>query len=145
MRLSIVSIAALALAACSQSEDAATPEVADTTAVPTPAPSSETEANSVPAAFLGVWDYVKGTCDPASDLRIEIKPQAIEFYESHGDITRVAVESPDAVVLDLAMEGEGETWTMQRRFTLSNGGETLTPTGFEDEQFEPMPLKRCKS
>lgn len=145
MRLSIVSIAALALLACSQGEDATPPEAGKTTEAPAPAPSSPAAVQTVPAAFLGVWDYVKGTCDPASDLRIEIKPAAIEFYESHGDITRIAVESPEAVVLDLAMEGEGEKWTMQRRLTLSNDGEMLTPTGIEDDGFEPMPLKRCPS
>jgi hypothetical protein len=132
----------MALSACSQSEKAAAPEATPTTSAAIPAPS---QAGKVPAAFLGVWDYVKGSCEPASDLRIEIKPDAIEFYEAHGDITKVNVESPDTVVLDLAMDGEGEQWAMSRRFTLSNGGETLTPTGMGEEKFEPMPLKRCKS
>lgn len=143
MRPSIVSLTALALTACSQRENSAAPEAAETPSAPAPATSAM--AGIVPAPFLGVWEYVKGTCDSASDLRIEIKPNAIEFYESHGDITKVTVESPQAVVLDLAMDGEGETWTMSRRFILSKGGETLTPTGMDDEDFEPMPLKRCKS
>ena len=143
MRLHILPIVALAVSACSQEQQAATPEVTGSTAAP--APMASVRADVVPPAFLGIWDFVEGSCDPASDLRIEIKPRSIEFYESHGDITNVTVESPEAVVLDLAMEGEGESWTMRRRFTLSNGGETLTPTGFEDEKFEPMPLRRCKS
>lgn len=143
MRLHIVPILALAVCACSQEQQAAAPDTADATEAP--AATASGKAGAMPAAFLGVWDFVEGNCEPASDLRIEIKPRSIEFYESHGDIQSVTVESPDVVVLDLAMEGEGETWTMRRRFTLSNGGETLTPTGFEDETFEPMPLKRCPS
>ena len=142
MRRFIVTLAALALSACSQSEEAAAPEATPTSSAANPAPA---QADKVPAAFLGVWDYVRGSCDPASDLRIEIKPDAIEFYEAHGNITKIIVESPETVVLDLAMDGEGEQWTMARRFSLSNGGETLTPTGMDDEGFEPMPLKRCES
>jgi len=41
------------------------------------------------------------------------------------------------------MQGEGEKWTMQRRFTLSNGDRTLTAEATDGEKLEPMPLKRC--
>ena len=144
MRLSILPLAALALAACSQSDD--TP-AAEETAAPARATPSATPvaANTVPEAFRGVWDFVDGTCNPASDLRVAIEERAFEFYESHGEVTGVTVESPTSIVVDLAMEGEGETWTMRRRFTLSNGGARLMPAAVDGEDFEPMPLKRCQS
>ena len=90
------------------------------------------------------WDYVEGSCDPASDMRVEIGPKTMQFYESHGDVTGVEVGSPQDIVVSLAMEGEGETWDMARRFTLSDDGRTLTPAPVGEERFEPMPLKKCE-
>ncbi len=144
MRRSTLSLTLLALAACSQSE----PEPAETatvapkqTSTPTAAPLPRVAV--MPDRFHGIWDYEKGTCDPASDLRVEIAERGITFYESHGAVTGLTVESPEAVVVDLAMEGEGEKWTIRRRFTLSNDDQTLTPEAVGEEPFEPMPLKRC--
>ena len=142
---------ALALSACSDTGEQPTEPAASETAMPVepdggigdgagPPPGA---ADTIPAAFLGVWDYIEGTCNPASDLRIEIKPESMHFYESIGEVTGVEVEGADRIVVSLAMEGEGEKWEMSRAFTLSQGGERLTPTAIGDEQFEPMPLKRC--
>ena len=102
-------------------------------------------SDDIPEAFRGIWDYVEGTCDPASDLRIEIAPKSIAFYESRGEVTRVEVDNPDRIVVSLAMEGEGEKWEMARQFTLSENATILTPRSVNEEQFEPMPLKRCDS
>ncbi|HAN88805.1 MAG TPA: hypothetical protein DCQ48_05640, partial [Erythrobacter sp.] len=99
---------------------------------------------TIPAAFRGVWDYVEGSCDPASDLRVEIGPETMQFYESFGEVTRIEVAGPQDIVVSLAMEGEGETWEMARRFTLSDDGRRLTPAAVGDDQFEPMPLKKCE-
>lgn len=90
--------------------------------MPTAAPSAATLA-AIPAAFLGVWDAETGSCDPASDLRLEIAAQTIGFYESQGTVNRV-VRNPDGwTVADLAMEGEGETWDMTMSLRLSGEGE----------------------
>ena len=108
---------------------------------PPPTPSAQLAV--IPDRFQGIWDAETGSCDPSSDMRVEIAERGITFYESHGAVTALTVESPEAIVADLAMQGEGETWTMRRRFTLSNGDRTLMPEAVGDEQFEPMPLKRC--
>ena len=79
-----------------------------------------------------------------SDLRIEIRPESIGFYESLGELTAIDIASPDDITVTLAMEGEGETWDMQRRFVLSDDGATLTPQPVGEENFEPMPLKKCE-
>jgi len=144
---------ALLAAACSGgSDDAAEPEPAETM-MPVEAdggigdgagPPEPVVAETIPAAFRGVWDYVEGSCDPASDLRVEIGPETMQFYESHGDVTRIEVGSPQDIVVSLAMEGEGETWEMARRFTLTDGGRTLTSAPVGEEQFDPMPLKKCE-
>ena len=141
----------LVLAACEgepQQEAPAAPEpAASPTALPTD-PSAPSPAAAIPARFLGVWDAETGTCNPASDLRLEIAPTIIGFYESQGTLTRIA-ESPDgAATLDLAMEGEGDTWdmTMTINLTGTDAAERLE-IQHKAEPGEPAPkplrLKRC--
>jgi hypothetical protein len=151
MKHLLLPLAVLALAACSQGADEA-PAPEETMMPVEPdggigdgaGPPGAALADTIPAAFLGVWDYVEGTCDPASDLRVEIEPESMQFYESYGAVTRVEIASPQRILVNLAMEGEGETWQMERAFTLSDDGKTLTPTSPGDDQFEPMPLKKCE-
>ena len=141
------------LAACSgASDDAAAPEPAETMMPVEPdggigdgaGPPEGLGTPAIPAPFHGVWDYVDGSCAPESDLRIEIRPESIGFYESLGELTAIDIASPDDITVTLAMEGEGETWDMQRRFVLSDDGATLTPQPVGEENFEPMPLKKCE-
>ena len=144
--------ASLALAACSAEPGEPAEPTPDETMLPVEpdggigdgAGPLQVEPDTIPAAFLGVWDYVEGTCNPASDLRVEITPRGMQFYESYGEVTRVEVDSPQRIVVSLAMEGEGEKWQMTRRFTLSEDETTLTPSAVDEEQFEPMPLKKCE-
>lgn len=145
-----VGLAALVVSGCSR-EDAAKSSAYGTAREPrrpdaprpTPVPIETARTGEIPEAFHGVWDYVKGSCDPASDLRMDIGARAIEFYESHGTVTAVEDATADAVTVTLAMEGEGETWETKERFTLSDGGKTLTPRMVADQAGAPMPLKRC--
>lgn len=140
------------LAACSGNS---APSVEDTSKTGSPAsspvsagatskPARPMVQEEIPAAFLGVWDALTGTCDPASDLRMEIGPRAIGYYESHGEVTRVEVDNPSRIVVSLAMEGEGEKWQMAQMLTLSEGGRRLTPAAVSEEaETERLPLKRC--
>lgn len=151
---------AVALAACSDGNPAPAPGIADETDPPTmvpvepdggigigagpPEPSLPNVADTIPASFRGFWDYVEGNCAAASDLRLEIGAREIEFYESLGKVTSVAVESPQSIVVKLAMAGEGETWTVTTRYLLSENGTVLTPQETEaNPQYKPMPRKRC--
>ena len=133
---------ALALAACSQ-EAAAPTQSAEPAATPS-ASMSPRQASLIPERFLGIWDARGGNCDPNSDLRVEIAERGVTFYESHGAVTRVTVESPASVVVDLAMQGEGETWTVKRRFTLSEDGRSMTPAAVDGDQQALIPRQRCK-
>ena len=111
---------------------------------PQPANTSE-EVTAIPAQFLGVWDSVEGNCRAASDLRMDVRPREIEFYESLGTVEKVTVESPQAALITLDMAGEGETWQVTNRFVLSEGGARLVaePVGESDGNYKPMPLKKC--
>jgi hypothetical protein len=102
-------------------------------------------ANTIPARFHGVWDYVQGTCDPASDMRMEISGTEIIYYESAGTITGTRTEG-DAVIVTLAMEGEGETWQQETRFMLTGEGADQrleTSDGEGPRTVDEYPRKRC--
>ncbi|MGB3710539.1 MAG: hypothetical protein WA985_02505 [Erythrobacter sp.] len=99
-------------------------------------------AGGIPRRFHGVWDYAQGTCDPASDLRVEIEDDRITFYESLGEVDEVTVRSASEVAVELDMEGEGESWENTLLLTLSDDGETLTPRN-ADGSDNPMPRTRC--
>ena len=131
---------AVLLAACSGGADEAdAPDPAETMMPVEPdggigdgaGPPGPVVAETIPAAFRGVWDYVEGSCDPASDMRVEIGPKTMQFYESHGDVTGVEVGSP-------------QVSPEVRHGATSDDGRTLTPAPVGEERFEPMPLKKCE-
>ncbi|MCL9998577.1 MAG: hypothetical protein NBV68_04290 [Erythrobacter sp.] len=140
----------LALAACggAQQDAPAAPEpVASPAALPTEPPAPATAAAAIPARFLGVWDAETGTCDPASDLRLDITPRAIGFYESLGTVTAMTESKDGSVVITLAMEGEGEKWdqTIKLELIRSDGAEWLLslPGPDSDVVLRPIRHKRC--
>ncbi len=152
-----VALPLLALAACG-SETAEPPAApasaevvtADTEGTPADAPPAtapDGTLTAIPAKFHGVWDAESGTCDPASDLRLEIGPDTIGFYESQGTV-RQTVETVDGqTVIALAMEGEGEEWDQTLRLELRGSGEAerlLSWSGDDsDAARSPIPLKHC--
>ena len=153
----IFALPMLALAACGGEPQQDTPDPATTAAaMPEPAASPEPTlaANTIPARFHGVWDAETGTCDPASDLRLEIGAQTIGFYESQGTVTAADASDPDVVSIQLAMEGEGDKWTQAMDLALEGEGAdaVLYVRHQPDEQdmekgMAPggvaLPLKRC--
>jgi len=154
MRLPLLALA-LTIAACGgepQQEAAATGGGA-TTAPAVPASSSAAPdaqvANSIPARFLGVWDSENGTCDPASDQRLEIAANTIGFYESLGALRSVTGGESGPVTLALAMEGEGDTWDSVIKLELTGSGDgerlLLLPDPEGDVLLRPLRLKRCPS
>lgn len=153
----LLPLALFALGACGSEPDAPAPEPAETAmpvepdggigdGAPPPGDAVDTAlANRIPPRFQGVWDHVEGSCDPASDLRMEISGSEILFYESVGMVTDVAEEGDD-VVVTLAMEGEGETWEQKTRLSLagSGSGERLeTSDGEGPKEVDEYPSKRC--
>ncbi|MFL0355688.1 hypothetical protein ACI5KX_04345 [Erythrobacter sp. GH1-10] len=111
-------------------------------------PPGDAEAiasNTIPVRFHGAWDYEGGTCDDASDMRMEISGSEILFYESIGQVTAVKAEGDD-IVATLDMEGEGETWKQSTRLSLrgSGDGERLHSSDGElPKKEDEYPSKRC--
>lgn len=113
---------------------------------PSPAATPETPAplSSIPAEFLGVWDAETGTCSRESDLRLEISPQEIVFYESFGQVVTVKRIGDATVEIALAMQGEGQTWSNTERLTVSGDGQILTLAPVLGETAsDTIPRKKC--
>ncbi|MEO1220900.1 MAG: hypothetical protein AAFY42_06060 [Pseudomonadota bacterium] len=101
----------------------------------------------IPVRFHGVWDYENGTCARESDLRVEIGPREIRFYESIGLVSGIGQDGDDARPF-LVMEGEGEQWMQDTRLSLVDTpeGERLFISDAEKpEQARELPRKRCAS
>jgi hypothetical protein len=153
MRISHLAIALAAmavLAACGQPAADPAPEAPAASPLPAgtegaPALDPAIAKGEIPARFHGVWDAVTGTCDPASDLRVEIAARRITFYESVGDVSGMGSEGDDAIA-DLVMEGEGETWVQPTRLALeaTPDGERLRLSDALKPEDPADPLrKRC--
>ncbi len=103
-------------------------------------------SSAIPARYLGVWDYEGGTCAPESDLRMAITPREIVFYESIGTVSGVRQENDDAII-DLAMEGEGDTWSSSLRLSMVGEGDALrlhTSDGSQPKVPDELPRRRCE-
>ena len=149
MRLCLLACV-LTLAACSANEDAPAPTESQ-------APAGEAFVSDetisdpdltkgqIPARYIGVWDYVGGTCAPESDMRMEIAPREITFYESYGAVAGVGQDGADAIA-DLMMEGEGETWVQVMRLSLVDVDGVMqlhTSDGTTPKQADEYPRKKC--
>ena len=147
-----LAIASLPLAACGDREEAPAPDTATETAIPVEPDGGIGDgagppagmAEAIPMRFRGVWDYVEGACDEASDLRMEISPRRIVFYESVGDVTAVDVANDNSITVQMSLSGEGETWNEELRLELESGGDRLVPTIIGADG-EAMPRKRCEA
>ena len=120
----------LALAACGSADertdaDTLAPETSSAAPEPVAADDAQASLTAIPEDYRGVWDIPSSNGDPASDLRLDIRANEIEFYESLGEVTAIERDG-DGIVVDLAMSGEGETWTVRNRLVLTDDGEALT-------------------
>ncbi len=82
---------------------------------------------TIPAAFHGEWNADLGACGTgASETRLRISADRVRFYESSGAVRRVEVLNPRVIDVTAEYQGEGDTWRDERRFTLSEDGNSLT-------------------
>ncbi|MBV7266111.1 hypothetical protein [Erythrobacter ani] len=162
-QLCLLAVTAMLMSACGTDPDAPSPtEPAGTSDLPAPSTpkADEPEQDSgddtappagnsglIPTQYHGVWDYEGGTCERTSDLLMEISASEILFYESIGLVTATESEGGD-VVVTLDMEGEGETWTQQTRFSLVGDGNDQrlhTSDGEAPKEADKYPSKRCSN
>ena len=147
---SALPLALLALAACSEPVDETA--AAEETMLPGEphggigagaGPPSRVEKAAIPVTFLGVWDYIEGSCDLASDMRLDISEDSIQFYESVGTVSEVR-EDDGTTYVDLSMSGEGDTWKTTLGLRLVDAGTSLMVIHPEaPEEAEEHLRKRC--
>lgn len=135
-RLSLIlpTVAALMLAGCTTAPatDSSGP-ISDQS----PAP-----IDAIPANFLGIWDANAESCGwESSNGRVYIEEQALTYYESVARVQSIQQPRPQAIRLDLAFTGEGQTWDKTLTLALSPSGNELT---FDDPDISRYTLTRCR-
>lgn len=96
----------------------------------------------IPPMFHGVWDYVEGSCARDSDLRLEISGDEMIFYESYGK-AMMSQTAGDSLIVNLTMEGEGETWGEELRLMMRGDNLVVLDALAPLDDPDVMPLKRC--
>lgn len=130
-RLPPLLAAALALATAAGCQPAVAPSAGPATTVAhapdpsdpvaLPRPATKTGDGGIPADFHGRYASDAAGCAGADDLAMTIRADGIDFHESIGTATRVAVED-DVLDVGLRMTGEGETWDRDYRFRRESDG-----------------------
>ncbi len=137
MKVHILLVAALCLTACSPqtqtpadsvSASASETETASVVASSAAPVSSAAAIATLPAGFVGKWDEGPKPCSAAyrSQMQLDIAASEMSFFESGGTVKSVKVNSPTDIVAEVAMAGEGETWTSKMHMVLTDDGKTLT-------------------
>lgn len=144
----------LALAACAQPADDASE--ADETMMPvepdggigdSAGPLTDSVAEGIPAGLQGRWGLVPADCTSTrGDAKglIEVDGESITFYESRAVLEDVATSQPEMVEARFAFTGEGQEWTRDMTWRLSEDGNQLvrSETG-EDALAEPLTYMKC--
>lgn len=90
-------------------------------------PGGETGEGAIPRPFRGNWSSSASKCGtPGDDMRLNVGPDSLTFYESVGKVTAARPLSPNRLNVTASYSGEGETWTDTAALTLSADGNTLT-------------------
>lgn len=101
-------------------------------------PASDDVAD-IPARFHGEWNADPDACGTgSSESRLRISADLIRFYESVGVVKDVDIESDRVITVEAQYQGEGDTWSDERRLSLSADGNSLTVSGGGD-----MVRQRC--
>ncbi len=70
---------------------------------------------ALPARFLGTWDQSAAACaGSGSEMRLVVEPGRLRFHESVARIEAIRETDGGHVEVDLAFQGEGESWRETR-------------------------------
>ena len=99
--------------------------------LPVPQPTAHALAYQVPTSFVGRWGMTPADCDPdgpAVKGLLTITDDSLKFRESKGNVQQIVRHSPYDVTLQLAMTGEGRSWTSTTRLVLDAAATQLVRT-----------------
>ena len=95
--------------------------------------SADGDVAVIPARFHGEWNADPDACGTgSSESRLRISADRIRFYESVGVVEDVDIESDRVITVEARYQGEGDTWSDERRLSLSSDGSSLTVSGGGD-------------
>lgn len=84
----------------------------------------------IPDSFHGKWARDEMACGVVShESRLDIRADAVDYYESRGRLLEILLSSPRRVAVRLQHTGEGQTWQSTREFVLSEDGRQLGEVG----------------
>jgi hypothetical protein len=92
------------------------------------AASAAESHTAIPAQFLGAWASSVAKCSSPEidDLRMQVTPNSMSFWESSGRVLGVATDGELELAVIVEMTGEGEKWLEAIQFRLSADRKTLT-------------------
>jgi len=89
--------------------------------LPVPQPTAHALAYQIPTSFVGRWGMTEADCDPDGSAvkgLLTITDDSLKFWESKGSVQQIVRHSPYDITLELAMTGEGQSWTSTTRLVL---------------------------
>lgn len=105
-------------------------------------PPSPTRPPPLPAAFQDRWGLVAADCDPArGDAKglMTITSDALRFYESRAQLSRIVGTWPEKLEAEFAFTGEGQSWTKTETLALTGSSNILIRT----EDGKDLRYTRC--
>lgn len=121
----------LSLAACAPRTETVPTASSDVASSPPVASvmTSVATGDVIPDAFTGRWDASTAACADGSELKLDVAPKGLQFYESSGTVETVSITGPTDITVVADMSGEGAQWQRTLRMVLGDSGKTLTIDG----------------
>ena len=112
-------------------------------------PLPELLGTAIPEALHGRWGLVPADCTSTrGDAKglITIDAERIEFYESRAVVDEIEEQDTGMIRARFAFTGEGQEWTRDIEWRLSEDGATLTRSeSGEDALDEPVSYTKCET
>ena len=112
-------------------------------------PLPELLGTAIPEALHGRWGLVPADCTSTrGDAKglITIDAERIEFYESRAVVEEIEEQDTGMIRARFAFTGEGQEWTRDIEWRLSEDGATLTRSeSGEDALEEPLSYTKCET
>ena len=112
-------------------------------------PLPEILGKDIPPAFHGRWGLVPADCTTTrGDAKglIEIDAEGIRFYEARAVVDEVEAKEATMIKARFAFSGEGQEWTRDMEWRLSDDGTQLTSSETGDDAIpDPLTYTKCEA